>query len=147
MINRGSSKSNLFLMELIILILFFSIASAICVRLFVSAHLDSLESAALNRAVLAAQSAVEVYKNADDPGEAFSAQLNAAAEGGGFVVRYDAEWQPLPEGKQPAYLLKIILSEDGNVGEVLVDVLKESSQGQPLQEETIYTLRAKKLLF
>lgn len=64
---KRASKSELFLMELIFSILFFSIASAVCVTLFVHARLTSIESTQLTAATLQAQSAAETFKsvNAD----------------------------------------------------------------------------------
>lgn len=56
--NRPRS-SGLFLMELILAILFFSIASAVCVQIFVKSHLLSIESRALNQAVNKCASAAE----------------------------------------------------------------------------------------
>ena len=67
---RTHSGSSLFLMELILAILFFSVASAVCVQLFARAHTASEQSAALNRAVLAAESAAEAFKGAADLDEA-----------------------------------------------------------------------------
>ena len=55
------NKTSLFLMELIISILFFSIAGAICVRLFVGAHLMSQESIVLNNSVLWTQNMSELF--------------------------------------------------------------------------------------
>ncbi|MCR4922731.1 MAG: hypothetical protein K5931_01850 [Lachnospiraceae bacterium] len=48
---RKTSGSSLFLMELIITIMFFSIASAICVQCFVSSHLLDEETKELNSAI------------------------------------------------------------------------------------------------
>lgn len=48
--NRPRS-SSLFLMELILAILFFSVASAVCVQIFVKSHLLSQKAGALNEAV------------------------------------------------------------------------------------------------
>ena len=41
---QKSSRSALFLMELIFSILFFALASAVCVQLFVKAHLLSVST-------------------------------------------------------------------------------------------------------
>lgn len=52
MINKKRARSSsLFLMELILAILFFSIASAVCVQFFVNSHLLCTQSQALNHAV------------------------------------------------------------------------------------------------
>ncbi len=58
-------SSSLFLLELIFSILFFSIASAICVQVFVQAHLLSLQSRVLNFAVTACSDAVEIGSGAE----------------------------------------------------------------------------------
>jgi type II secretory pathway pseudopilin PulG len=59
---RTSSKSSLFLIEMIVVILFFSIAGAICVSLFVQARLISLESTRLTLAVNQCQNAAEALR-------------------------------------------------------------------------------------
>lgn len=63
--NRPRS-SSLFLMELILAILFFSIASAVCVQFFVKSHLMSRNSNALNHAVNECASAAEIIDTAED---------------------------------------------------------------------------------
>lgn len=57
----NKSRSTLFLMELILAILFFSIASAVCVQMFVKSHLLSKESRELNHAVIWCESMAETF--------------------------------------------------------------------------------------
>jgi len=59
---RTLSGSGLFLIELMLAILIFALAAAICLRIFVTADYISTESIQLNRAVLAAQSSAEAFK-------------------------------------------------------------------------------------
>lgn len=54
---KRHSKTSLFLMELILSILLFSLCSAICVQLFVRAHRKEQNAIFLNWAVLACDSA------------------------------------------------------------------------------------------
>ena len=56
-----SSRSGLFLMELIISILFFSLASAVCVKLFVSSHTISKDSVELNHSLEWCQNVAEAF--------------------------------------------------------------------------------------
>lgn len=63
--NKSKSRTALFLMELIIAILFFSIASAVCMQLFAKAHLTSVKTRELNKAVSIAQSYAEVMRGTD----------------------------------------------------------------------------------
>lgn len=48
---KTNTRSSLFLMELIIAILFFSLASAVCLRMFTKSHQLSTEAATQNHAV------------------------------------------------------------------------------------------------
>lgn len=56
------SKSGLFLMEIMFSILFFSIASAVCLQLFARAHTLSHDASVLDAAVTACQSAASVLE-------------------------------------------------------------------------------------
>lgn len=58
---KNSSKSGIFLMELILSILFFSIAAAVCVKLFVTSHQLSDQSVKLNHAVAMAENIAEAF--------------------------------------------------------------------------------------
>lgn len=55
------SKSSLFLMELIIAILFFSLASTVCIQLFAKAHILSNQTVNENHAVIHAQNLAECF--------------------------------------------------------------------------------------
>lgn len=68
--NSNARKTGLFLMELIIAILFFSLAAAICVQLFVKSHTISERSIALNHSILLTQNTAEIfYATNGDPVE------------------------------------------------------------------------------
>lgn len=56
-----SSKTSLFLMELIIAILFFALASAVCIQLFVKSHLLGRSTQEENHALLMCQNLTELY--------------------------------------------------------------------------------------
>ena len=96
---RTSSKSSLFLIEMIVVILFFSIAGAICVSLFVQARLISLESTRLTLAVNQCQNAAEALRAVGDDPDALHELLGARPDGDeGYLVEYDAEGQPVEQG-------------------------------------------------
>lgn len=59
---RGMSRSQLFLIELIVVVLFFSFAGAVTVQVFSKAHGLAQSSEALNGAVMAAQTKAETDK-------------------------------------------------------------------------------------
>jgi len=59
---RRMSKSSLFIMELTLAILMFSISAAVCLQMMASAKQRADNSAALSRAVLEAQTTAEEFK-------------------------------------------------------------------------------------
>lgn len=63
MVKSGNSKLSLFLMELIIAILFFSLSAAVCLRLFVSAHSLAENAQNTSNAIKWSQSLAEVFYN------------------------------------------------------------------------------------
>jgi flagellar basal body-associated protein FliL len=56
------AEKNLLFVELVVVILFFSIAAAVCVSLFGQAYSDSRDSRDLTEAVITAQNVAEYYK-------------------------------------------------------------------------------------
>ena len=71
---QPAKRSSLFLMELIIAILFFSLASTVCVRIFVKSHTLEEESIQLNHAVLVTSSVAEIFRNQENPFEILEMQ-------------------------------------------------------------------------
>ena len=63
--NSDKKRTSLVLMELIIAILFFSIVSAFCAKIFLTAHLESESNRKLAEAVIECQTAMELIL-ADD---------------------------------------------------------------------------------
>ena len=108
-----NSRSALFLMELIFAILFFAIASAVCVQLFVRAHLTSRDTQDLNQAMAGAQSAAAVLQAEQGDLAAASVLLEGSQmEDGVLTLRYDADWQPAEEEAQTSYLLQMTPDEE-----------------------------------
>ena len=73
---RTNSKSSLFLIELIVTLCFFSLASVVCVRLFVYAHKVSTESRRETLAIQISQNAAECFIAADGDPEEFRRLFN-----------------------------------------------------------------------
>lgn len=62
-------SSSLFLMELIIAILFFTIFSAVCVQFFAKSHVMNSDAMALNHAVNEVSNAAEILRASDELSE------------------------------------------------------------------------------
>lgn len=126
--NRSSnSKSSLFLMEMMIAILFFSLASAVCLRMFTKSSQMSKDTTNLNMAVNQAGNAAELLKAAGQasgesmalnasqgfPGSALllSEYPDAVLNGSSLQVFYDEEWKPCDK-ENSSYLMEITCGRD-----------------------------------
>lgn len=59
--NRTSSRTGLFLMELILAVLLFALSSVLCIQMFVKSHTLSKNSVELNHSILWAQNVSEAF--------------------------------------------------------------------------------------
>jgi len=90
---RTTSKSALFLMELIIAILFFSVASAVCIKLFVHSHLISEKTIQINHSVLISQNIAESFINAKGDHAQLVKLLDASIQPPNqLMLYYDKNW-------------------------------------------------------
>ena len=109
---RSSSKAGLFLIELIIVIAFFSFASAICMRLFVYSHIIGDKSENLNMALNASQSVAECFRTTGGDKEHILELLPGSAPNGDdqLIIIYDKQWQPSSDGD---FLLLLQIEHNG----------------------------------
>lgn len=100
MMRKGtSSKSSLFLLEVMVSVLFFALSASVCIQVFVKAHQLSREAEELNMAAGIASSAAELL--ASEKGEE---QLPAC---------YDEDWMPCGEDTAEYFLETDVTWEDG----------------------------------
>jgi len=145
----NKSKSGLFLMELIIAIAFFAVASAICIQLFASAHRISERSVNMNMAVNHAQSAAEAFKATNGDIDAMAELLNSFPMSGNLHTWYDEDWNwraPVltglmpPDMRSPRYsmVVEMDLTVSPAVAHIaIIDLLRE---------EELYQLTVKRYL-
>lgn len=112
--NRAKS-SSLFLLELILAILFFSIASAVCVQIFVKSHLWNMRAQALNLAVSECTGMAELLCSGNGNPD-FKEQLlrlypDAVIEEDGSIITlyYNRDMQPCP-AQEGLYCMTIHLT-------------------------------------
>ncbi len=142
------SNSGLFLMELIISILFFSLASAVCIQLFAKSHLLSKQTREENQAVIQAQNLAEVWLAAEGDPDQIRAILPdscfdpAACE---LVLYFDSEWNCIPDSDTSVYMAVLSMT-DTAVSEVPADALMQAEikimdrESDPDSGESIYSL-------
>lgn len=103
----STKKRNAFFIEIIIVILFFSISVVVALEMFVQAHAKSVLSEQKNMALIRAQSAAELLEGFDPAGGDYAGALEGSvplAAGSGCVVYYDGGWA-LSQERDAAYEL------------------------------------------
>lgn len=123
MVRRNRARSSsLFLMELIIAILFFSVGSAVCVQFFVKSHLLNHDSDALNHAVNECAGTAEIIQTSDDLAGAIDILKNlypngsypdiqADTKAADIVIYYDDAFKECIKD-ETAYLLSLHIESD-----------------------------------
>ncbi len=139
--NQTKSRTSLFLMELIITILFFSIASAVCVQFFVKAHTIGEKTKELNSAVAAAQGFAEVMRGTDGSIDSILSVYPDAIQGSDtfFEVFYDENFLPC-EPEDAEYVSDVTLLPNGAIQNMEIQIVKLSTY------EQIYSLSATKYM-
>lgn len=134
----SKSRTALFLMELIIAILFFSIASAVCMQLFAKAHLTSVKTQELNKAVALAQSYAETFKGTDGSMESLNAIFPEAETAGDCAkIYYDNDFNA-SDAENAAYLGDITITSKDAVSNITIVFTKLSDNSE------VYRLTAAK---
>lgn len=114
----NASKSGSFLMELILSILFFSVASAVCIQLFAKAHLLDQKTAYQNQAVIWAENLASLWQaeNGDLSlvRDTLCADYAAApssvvlSDSGSLLLVYlDKDGMPTPDAEQSAAYVQL----------------------------------------
>lgn len=62
---KRASSASLFLMELVVAIMFFTLSASVCITIFVRAHLQSERAKILNRAINLCSDAAELVRTSD----------------------------------------------------------------------------------
>ncbi len=115
---KTRSKSSLFLMELIIVLMFFSLSAAICMKVFAISKVKTDTARDLAQASFAAESFAEVYKeyhgDMGKVGEYYSVN-GATSDTKNMAFFYDKEWNRITEGGEAAYSMSISTDRDMNL--------------------------------
>ena len=115
MYGKSARRSSLFLLELMIAILMFSVASAWCVRLFVTARTVVSGTEEQNRALNLVSGYAEAFLASADF-EAFLLEEGAEKEAAGNTLYrffYDKDWNICGE-EDAAFYFETVISEEDN---------------------------------
>lgn len=135
---QPTRRSSLFLMELIIAILFFSLAATVCVRFFVKSYTLEQESQKLNHAVNAATSVAEIFRNQEQPFSLLAEEYpHGESKDPSYLIYYDNTWK-LCNSANAAYTVVLQTTETDIfiIGDIIVTD----------NDNTIYHLTIKKYI-
>lgn len=104
-------RSNLFLMEMIMAILFFALAGMVCMQLFLKARGLSRDTTATNRAITLVKSVASTFEAGNGSLESLlDSYPYASLEDSTLEVFYDANWQPC-DRKKYVYRMQMTVKE------------------------------------
>ncbi len=112
---RKHSKTPLFLLELVLMLLIFSLSAVICLKVFASAYRISQDSSRMDAAMERAQAAAEYWKGNRGNLEKTASGLEGKLKGDGFDVFYDEAWEPVKNGT-----FRLEFRMDGAKGKIAV---------------------------
>ena len=131
----NNTKSSLFLIELIITILFFSLAGAVCIQLFVKAHVIDQSTVNKNHAILIAQNLSEGFLGCNGDVTALSSLFsdsNTSTDTSQIILAYDSNWNPVTTGSF-SYTATLSYTEDSSYHYADIIVVKtEPENSSPL---------------
>lgn len=133
------SKSALVLMELIVVILFFSLASTVCIQLFSKSHLLSKQTVNENHAVIHAQNLAECFLategNIAEMKSLLAASLADTADDT-IILLFNEDWQECRE-ENAVYCASLVASPEEQ-GLITADIAVTPYNSD--STESIYTL-------
>jgi len=139
--SRLKSKTSLFLMELVIVIMFFSVCAALCMQMFVKAHMIGIQTKELNHAVAISQGFAEVMRGTDGSLESILEYYPTAVTDNGtfFEVYYDRDFNTC-DYSDAAYVGDVSVNPTGAIQNIEIRVVRLSDYKE------IYTLNATKYM-
>lgn len=129
------SKSALFLMELIVAILFFSLGSTVCIQLFVRSHLLSEQTVNQNNALIHAQNLTELFLSTEGDVtriEDFFPENTTNVSNNSFVLNLNENWEPCaPSELCFTANLSVYPAQNGLI-EADISIFSEDAEEEPL---------------
>ena len=128
-------------MELIITILLFAACGAVCMKLFVTAHVMTLDTVELNRSVSIAQGFAEVMRGTDGDMKSVLEHYPEAITGGEgfFEVYYDGNFEPC-DYENASYVGDVTMTPNGAIQNMEIRIVRLSDY------KDVYTLNVTKYM-
>ena len=137
MSNLNRNKSGLFLMELIVVTLFFSVAAVIVLKIFFAGEKLSRESQVLTNTIIQAQNAAHLIKNDNGTTESLCNYYDTNASDGIIVVYFDDEFVPCENGDNANIKMVVTQTTSGQMVNSTIDFLHIDN------DQSVYCLETK----
>jgi type II secretory pathway pseudopilin PulG len=141
---NGHSRSTLFLIEQLVVILIFAICSAVCISIFVESYMMGHRTLEVNNAIRAAGNGAESYKasggDAQETARVLGGINNQADYDEDLLIYYNDQWNPC-EKEQALYVLRIIRLNNPAPSLVLAEVTVSRMDGEELFNLRVATRR------
>lgn len=133
-----NSKASLFLMELMVVILFFSISSAVCIQLFVKSHMITNTAQAQSNANMIAQNTSECFLSTDGSMGQTLPYLNEHNDSQNNIsTYYNADWN-ICKTEEAMYMEVLTFTSDEHYNYMAINI------SDILNEENLYNFTLKK---
>lgn len=134
-LNRN--KSGLFLMELIVVTLFFSVAAVIVLKIFYTGEKLSIESQALTNTVIEAQNAAHLIKSDSGSTESLCNYYGTAENDGIVAVYFDDEFVPCKDDDNASIKMVVTQTTSGQIVNSTIDFIHIDN------DKSVYSLETK----
>ena len=137
---QKTRRSTVFLMELIMAILIFSIAATVCVQVFVKSHTLKEESNKLSQAVFASTSVAEIIRSGHDYDVILAKEYPLLlCDNNSYTIFFDEEWNNT-SNNNAKFCLEIEIDTKNDFLNSVITVYEEKNKA------VIYTLEVKKYI-
>lgn len=141
------SKSTLFLMELIIAILFFALASTVCIRLFAKSHLLSKQTVNQNEMIIQVQNIADIFLSAEGNADKISeiiAWSEHHTDSNFFSLHFDEDWNTVQDIRDTSHSINLrILSGENNL--ITAEITVYDFTPSVNEKGKLYALMTKKI--
>jgi len=137
MSNLNRNKSGIFLMELIVVTLFFSVGAVICLRVFFAGESLSRGSQVLTNTVVQAQNAAQLIKSDGGGIKNLCDYYDTKIEDGIITVYFDDEFVTCVSQVDASFKMVVKQTIDGELVDSSIDLIDVNN------EESLYCLETK----
>lgn len=127
------SKTPLFLMEVVIMLLVFSISASICLKVFAEGKRISEESYQLDKACMETQKAAEYWQSSKGDIAQTGRLLQAKVTGDTLELYFDSDWKPV----QKNAVFTLTMETSGAKAEIVIHD----------QEKELFSLNTEAVIF